>query len=88
MYVSADMKVNVSDDEMKAKEFKFEDTEFYKLKNILIPELDNLDEINEKVNKAYKNLTSLESVKIESENIEERILLGDNSIVYTVIINP
>ena len=73
---------------MKTKEFKFEDTEFYKLKNILIPEVNNIDEINEKVNEGYKNLTSIKSIDIENGNIKESILLGSDRLVYTVIINP
>ena len=73
---------------MKTKEFKFEDTEFYKLKNILIPEVNNIDEINRKLNEAYKNLTSSKGIDFENENIKERILLGENTLVYTIIINP
>ena len=73
---------------MKAKEFKFEETEFYKLKNILIPEINNIDGINKKVNEGYKNLTSVESIGFKNENIKETILLGSNRLVYTVIINP
>ena len=80
--------LNVNDDDMKAKEFKFEETEFYKLKNILIPEINNIDEINKKVNEGYKNLTSVESIGLKNENIKETILLGSNRLVYTVIINP
>ena len=80
--------LNVNDDDMKAKEFKFEETEFYKLKNILIPEINNIDGINKKVNEGYKNLTSVESIGFKNENIKETILLGSNRLVYTVIINP
>ena len=87
-YISARMSLNVNDDEMKTKEFKFEDTEFYKLKNILIPEIKNVDEINKKVNEGYKNLTSSKGIDFENENIKERILLGENTLVYTIIINP
>ena len=79
--------LNVNDDDMKAKEFKFEETEFYKLKNILIPEINNIDGINKKVNEGYKNLTSVESIGFKNENIKETILLGSNRLVYTVIIN-
>ncbi|MDY4253012.1 MAG: hypothetical protein SPH93_15865 [Clostridium sp.] len=86
--ISLQISVNVNDDEMKTKEFKFEDTEFYKLKNILIPEINNIDEINKKVNEGYKNGTSTGSIKFENENVQERILLGDNMLVYTVIIKP
>ena len=45
LFITSRLSLNVNDEEMKAKEFKFEETEFYKLKNILIPEQDNLDEI-------------------------------------------
>ena len=88
LYMSSRISLNVNDDEMKTKEFKFEDTEFYKLKNILIPEVNNIDEINEKVNEGYKNLTSIKSIDIENGNIKESILLGSDRLVYTVIINP
>jgi len=87
-YITSRMSLNVNDDEMKTKEFKFEDTEFYKLKNILIPEVNNIDEINRKLNEAYKNLTSSKGIDFENENIKERILLGENTLVYTIIINP
>ena len=86
--MSSRISLNVNDDEMKTKEFKFEDTEFYKLKNILIPEVNNIDEINRKLNEAYKNLTSSKGIDFENENIKERILLGENTLVYTIIINP
>ena len=88
LYISAKMVLNVNDDDMKSKEFKFEDTEFYKLKNILIPEIKNADEINQKVNEAYKALTSLGQVDIENGNIKESIILGDNSMDYIILINP
>ena len=88
LYMSSRISLNVNDDEMKTKEFKFEDTEFYKLKNILIPEVNNIDEINRKLNEAYKNLTSSKGIDFENENIKERILLGENTLVYTIIINP
>ena len=87
-YISLQISVNVNDDDMKTKDFKFEETEFYKLKNILIPEIKNVDEINKKVNEGYKNLTSVESIGFKNENIKETILLGSNRLVYTVIINP
>ena len=87
-YITSRMSLNVNDDEMKTKEFKFEDTEFYKLKNILISEVNNIDEINRKLNEAYKNLTSSKGIDFENENIKERILLGENTLVYTIIINP
>ena len=88
LYISAKMVLNVNDDDMKSKEFKFEDTEFYKLHNILIPEIKNADEINQKVNEAYKDLTSLGQVDIENDNIKESIILGDNSMDYIILINP
>ena len=88
LYISAKMVLNVNDDDMKSKEFKFEDTEFYKLHNILIPEIKNADEINQKVNEAYKALTSLGQVDIENGNIKESIILGDNSMDYIILINP
>ena len=88
LYISSRMNLNVNDEEMKAKEFKFEETEFYKLKNILIPEINNIDGINKKVNEGYKNLTSTKSIDIENENIQENIFLGNNMLVYTIIINP
>ena len=87
-YISLQISVNVNDEDMKTKEFKFEETQFYKLKNILIPEIKNVDEINKKVNEGYKNLTSTQSIDIENENIEENIFLGSNRLVYTIIINP
>lgn len=87
-YISSRMSLIVNDDEMKTKEFKFEETEFYKLKNILIPEVNNIDEINKKITEGYKNLTSSKGIDFENENIEERILLGENRLVYTIIINP
>ena len=88
LYIGSTMSVNVNDDEMKTKEFKFEDTEFYKLKNILIPEIDNIDEINKKVNEGYKNLTSTKTIEFENGNIKESFLLGSNMLAYTIIINP
>ena len=88
MFISAQISINVNDDEMKTKEFKFEDTEFYKLKNILIWEINNIDEINEKINEAYKKLTSTGRVEIKNGNITEKFILGDNSLVYDIIINP
>ena len=88
LYISSRMNLNVNDEEMKAKEFKFEETEFYKLYNILVPDIKNTEEINEKINATYKELTSTERVVFENGNIEERFLLGDNSLTYTIIINP
>ncbi|MDY4253013.1 MAG: hypothetical protein SPH93_15860 [Clostridium sp.] len=86
--ISAGITLNVIDEEMKTKKFKFEDTEFYKLHNILISDINNTDEINNKVNEAYKGLTSLDKVEIENGKIKESLLLGDNRLVYTIIINP
>ena len=88
LYISAKMVLNVNDDDMKSKEFKFEDTEFYKLHNILIPEIKNTDEINNKVNEGYEKLISTESIEIENGKVEENILLGENMLVYTIIIHP
>lgn len=73
---------------MKSKEFKFEDTEFYKLHNILIPEVKNTDEINEKVNDTYKTLTSIDRIEIENGKVKETIVLGDNCIDYIITIYP
>ena len=87
-YITGRLSLNVNDEEMKTKEFKFEDTELYKFKNILIPEVNNIDEINKKITEGYKNLTSSKGIDFENENIEERILLGENRLVYTIIINP
>ena len=87
-YLVARLSLNVNDEEMKSKGFKFEDTEFYKLHNILISDIKNTDEINDKVNEAYKGLTSLDKVEIENGKIKESLLLGDNRLVYTIIINP
>lgn len=87
-YISAEITLNVKDDEVKNKEFKFEDTEFYKLHNILISDIKNKDEINKKVNDAYKDLTSLKKIEIENGNVKEKIILGDNRIDYAIIINP
>ena len=88
VFITSRLSLNVNDDEMKTKEFKFEDTEFYKLKNILISEINNIDEINEKINEAYKKLTSTGRVEIKNGNITEKFILGDNSLVYDIIINP
>ena len=88
LFISARMSLNVNDEDMKTKDFKFEDTEFYKLHNILISDIKNTDEINDKVNEAYKGLTSLDKVEIENGKIKESLLLGDNRLVYTIIINP
>ena len=87
-YISARMSLNVNDDEMKTKEFKFEDTEFSKLKNILIPEINNIDEINKKVNEGYKNLTSTKTIELKNGNIKESFILGNNMLAYTVVIYP
>ena len=87
-YLVARLSLNVNDEEMKSKGFKFEETEFYKLHNILAADVKNTDEINEKVNAAYKELTSTERVEVVSGNIEERLLLGDNSLVYDIAIRP
>ena len=87
-YITARLAMNVNDEEMKSKEFKFEETEFYKFKNILIPEIKNTDEINDKVNSTYKNLTSIDRIEIENGNIKEIFLLGDNTLVYDIIICP
>ena len=87
-YLVARLSLNVNDEEMKSKGFKFEETEFYKLHNILAADVKNTDEINEKVNAAYKKLTSTERVEVVSGNIEERLLLGDNSLVYDIAIRP
>ena len=88
LYIGSTMSVNINDDEMKTKEFKFEDTEFFKLKNILISEVNNIDEINKKVNEGYKNLTSTKTIEFEHGNIKESFLLGSNKLAYTIIINP
>ena len=87
-YISSRMSLNVNDEEMKTKEFKFEETEFYKLHNILISEIENTDEINEKVTVTYKDLTSINNLEIENGNIKEQFLLGDNSLIYDIIIRP
>jgi len=87
-FITARLAVNVNDEEMKNKEFKFEETEFYKFKNILIPEIKNADEINEKVNSTYKKLTSTDKIEIKNGNINESFLLGDNTLVYDIIITP
>ena len=87
-YISARMSLNVNDDEMKTKEFKFEDTEFSKLENILIPEINNIDEINKKVNEGYKNLTSTKTIELKNGNIKESFILGNNMLAYTVVIYP
>lgn len=87
-YIAGRVSLNVNDDQMKTKEFKFEDTEFYKFKSILVPELNNTDEINKKINEGYKNLISSEVIRIENEKIKETIILGENMLVYTIIINP
>ena len=47
-----------------------------------------LNLINQKVNEAYKDLTSLGQVDIENGNIKESIILGDNSMDYIILINP
>ncbi|WP_308780809.1 hypothetical protein [uncultured Clostridium sp.] len=88
MFISAQISMNVNDEEMKSKEFKFEETEFYKLHNIIVPDIKNTDEINKKVNAAYKELTSLDKVELENGKVEETIVLGDNTINYIIIINP
>ena len=87
-YISSRMSLNVNDEEMKTKEFKFEETEFYKLHNILAPDVKNTDEINNKVNEGYEKLISTESIEIENGKVEENILLGENMLVYTIIIHP
>ncbi|WP_308780574.1 hypothetical protein [uncultured Clostridium sp.] len=87
-YITARLALNVNDEEMKTKEFKFEETEFYKLHNILISEIENTDEINDKVTVTYKDLTSINNLEIENGNIKEQFLLGDNSLVYDIIIRP
>ena len=73
---------------MKAKEFKFEETEFYKLHNILAPEVKNTDEINEKVNDTYKTLTSIDRIEIENGKVKETIVVGDNCVDYIITIYP
>ncbi len=88
VFISAEIVLNVNDEEMKTKEFKFEETEFYKLHNILIPDIKNTDEINEKVNDTYKNLTSIDRVELDNGKVKETIVLGDNRIDYIIIINP
>ena len=88
VFISAEIVLNVNDEEMKTKEFKFEETEFYKLHNILIPDIKNTDEINEKVNDTYKNLTSIDRVELYNGKVKETIVLGDNRIDYIIIINP
>ena len=40
--ISAGITLNVIDEEMKNKKFKFEETEFYKLHNILVPDITTL----------------------------------------------
>ena len=87
-YISSKLTLNVNDEEMKSKEFKFEDTEFYKLHNILAAEVKNNDEINEKVNATYKKLTSIDRIVIENGKVRETIVLGDNCIDYTILIMP
>ena len=87
-YISSQMTLKVNEEETKNKEFKFEDTEFYKLHSILIPDIKNSTEIDQKVNAVYKDLTSIETIEFEYDNITERIVLGDNRIDYTIIINP
>lgn len=87
-YISSQMTLKVNEEETKNKEFKFEDTEFYKLHSILIPDIKNSTEIDQKVNAVYKDLTSIETIEFEYDNVTERIVLGDNRIDYTIIINP
>ena len=88
LFLTGKLTLNVNDEEMKSKEFKFEDTEFYKLHNILAPDVKNAEEINEKVNSTYKKLLSIESIKIENGKVKETIVLGDNCIDYTISIYP
>ncbi len=88
LYLTSKLTLNVNDEEMKTKEFKFEETEFYKLHNILAPDIKNTEEINDKVNSTYKKLLSIESIEFENGKVKERIVLGDNSIDYTIMINP
>ena len=87
-YLTAKLTLNVNDEEMKAKEFKFEETEFYKLHNILAPEVKNTDEINEKVNDTYKTLTSIDRIEIENGKVKETIVVGDNCVDYIITIYP
>lgn len=87
-YISANISLNLIEDEMKNKEFKFEDTEFYKLHNILVSDNKNTDEINKKVNDAYKNLISIKNIESQNGKIKEMLTLTPDSINYIIIINP
>lgn len=86
-YITAKMSLNVNDDDMKTKEFKFEDTEFCKLTNALASDIKNYDEINKKVNNYYNGNDS-SVIDLESGKIKQTIVLGDNCIDYIILINP
>ncbi|WP_291632063.1 hypothetical protein [Clostridium sp.] len=88
-FIASKITLNVNGDEIKNKEFKFEDTEFYKLTNILIPDIGNEEEINKKVNDYYKNDgASIEVIDIENGKIKQSIAVTQSYIDYIITINP
>ena len=89
LYISAKMNLNINEEEMKAKEFKFEDTELFKLTTILIPDINSEEEINEKINNYYKNGgKSVEVIDIENGKVMQSISLTNSYIDYIIKINP
>ena len=89
LYISAKMNLNINEEEMKAKEFKFEDTELFKLTTILIPDINSEEEINETINNYYKNGgKSVEVIDIENGKVMQSISLTNSYIDYIIKINP
>ena len=89
LYISAKMNLNINEEEMKTKEFKFEDTELFKLTTILIPDIKSEEEINEKINNYYKNGgDSVEVIDIENGKVIQSISLTNSYIDYIIKINP
>lgn len=73
--------------EIKGKEFKFEDTNFYKIHKILIPEIDNIANINNQIKERYKSLDIFNVEDIPNGKTIEKISIGKDNIEYTLIIN-
>ena len=86
-YIAGNMLLNVNDEEIKTKGFKFEEIAFYKLRDILIPDIKSDAELNEKV-KAYYDGEGNNIIEVINGKVKERILIGGTYIRYTIVINP
>lgn len=78
---------NIDIDEIKSNGFKFEETMFNDIAKILIGDGIDYSETNNKINDLYDNDTE-DIIINEYDNIKEKITVSNNSIGYSITINP